>query len=62
MPERADTVKIGYFGQINPFKGVDTLLEALSRLRPEVRKRVHVGLHGANLEAQTEDFENDIAD
>lgn len=46
---------VGYFGQINPFKGVDVLLEAVTSLiRSNVDIRVR--LFGANLEVQDESF------
>jgi len=53
--------RLGFFGQITEFKGVDCLLEALALLDEEVRKQVHLDLHGANLEAQTEAFQKKIA-
>jgi glycosyltransferase involved in cell wall biosynthesis len=45
---RNDRVVFGYFGQINPFKGVDVLLEAAMMLPEEIRDRVEVRIHGEN--------------
>jgi glycosyltransferase involved in cell wall biosynthesis len=44
--------RFGYFGQINPFKGVDVLLQALHVMRPEIRRKIQVEIHAANLEQQ----------
>jgi glycosyltransferase involved in cell wall biosynthesis len=38
----------GYFAQINPFKGYDVLLEAVSLLPASVRRQVIVRIHGEN--------------
>jgi len=51
-----DTIQFGYFGQINPFKGVDVLLEAFKKLPKEVAEKVHLNIHGANLEQQDSQF------
>jgi len=52
--------RFGYFGQINPYKGVDVLLEALVGMSKSERKEVVVEIHGANLEWQPEDFKRRI--
>ncbi|WHI48563.1 glycosyltransferase family 4 protein [Microbulbifer sp. JMSA004] len=54
--------RFAFFGQINPFKGVDVLLEAFKLLPDEVREEVHLDIHGANLEGQTEEFQEKIHD
>jgi glycosyltransferase involved in cell wall biosynthesis len=41
--------RLGFFGQLTPFKGADILLEAMRLLREE-RPDVHLWLHGANVE------------
>jgi glycosyltransferase involved in cell wall biosynthesis len=41
--------RLGFFGQLNPFKGVEVLLKAMSILL-EQAPDVHLVLHGANLE------------
>jgi glycosyltransferase involved in cell wall biosynthesis len=43
-----DAVTVGFFGQINPFKGVDLLLDAADRIarRPELAARLRLRVHG----------------
>ncbi|MGO4706853.1 glycosyltransferase [Microvirga sp. 2MCAF38] len=41
-------VVFGYFGQINPFKGIDILLEATAMLPEELRPAIEVRIHGDN--------------
>lgn len=52
--------RFGYFGQVNPYKGIDILLEALHSLKKTERKKIHVEIHGANLETQTGQFQEKI--
>ncbi|QFT53789.1 glycosyltransferase family 4 protein [Microbulbifer sp. THAF38] len=52
--------RFAFFGQINPFKGVDVLLEAFRLLPEDIQKKVHLDIHGANLEGQTEAFQEKI--
>jgi glycosyltransferase involved in cell wall biosynthesis len=49
-------IRLAFFGQINQYKGVDILLEALGMLDSKTRKKVIVELHGANLELQPKSF------
>lgn len=49
-------IRIAFFGQINQYKGVDILLEALGMLEKKTRKKVIVELHGANLDLQPKAF------
>jgi glycosyltransferase involved in cell wall biosynthesis len=51
-----DKIRFGFFGQINPYKGVDVLLSAAALLSEEERSRIEIDLHGANLEIQSEEF------
>ena len=44
--------RFAFFGQINPFKGIDVLLEAMHTLPAPALKRIVVEIHGANLELQ----------
>ena len=53
--------RFAFFGQINPFKGVDVLLEAFAALPEETQEQVHLDIHGANLHLQEEDFQNKIS-
>lgn len=43
---RTGTLRILFFGQIKPYKGLDTLIEAVSRLPPEARRCVHLRVCG----------------
>jgi glycosyltransferase involved in cell wall biosynthesis len=52
--------RFGFFGQINPFKGLRTLLEAVDALPPDIRDRMEVGVHGANLDKQNTEFRADV--
>ena len=51
---------IGYFGQINPYKGVAELLEAVRDLDDEVKSCIELRLHGANLSMQTAAFKERV--
>ncbi|QYZ70044.1 glycosyltransferase family 4 protein [Neotabrizicola shimadae] len=66
-PERAprsadDPITFAYFGQINPFKGVDVLLNAVDSLaaRPDLAGRFRVRIHG-NVIGVTPAFEQRLA-
>lgn len=50
----------GFFGQINPYKGVDVLLQALTELPKSERKKIVVEIHGANLEWQSKEYQEKI--
>ncbi|BBM00391.1 glycosyltransferase family 4 protein [Microbulbifer sp. GL-2] len=52
--------RFAFFGQINPFKGVDVLLEAFKLLPEDFQEKVHLDIHGANLQGQTEEFQEKI--
>lgn len=52
--------RFGFFGQINPFKGLDVLLKALHEMPKEERKKIVLEVHGANLEGQTGEFQQKI--
>lgn len=52
--------RFGYFGQINPYKGVDVILEAFARLPKKVRKMVTLDIFGSALENQTPEFQEKI--
>jgi glycosyltransferase involved in cell wall biosynthesis len=53
--------RLGFFGQINRYKGVALLLQAMRRLDKE-GIAAHLRLHGANLDLQPEDFRREFAD
>ncbi len=62
--------RLGYFGQFNPFKGIDVLLRAMRRLQAEpaddagggAARRPSLRVHGANLDLQGGAFQNAIRD
>ena len=60
--------RIGFFGQLNPFKGINVFLKALQNLVDESSRRhdkdgsgsrqeVHAWMHGANLDLQLPNFQ-----
>jgi glycosyltransferase involved in cell wall biosynthesis len=51
----------GFFGQINPFKGLDVLLQATAMLPPEARKSVEVRVHGENRHFREGEFAQRMA-
>lgn len=52
--------RFGFFGQINPYKGLDVILEALSQLPKNERKKIVLEVHGANLEQQQPEYQKKI--
>ncbi len=65
LPERAIAEgetrnRFGFFGQINPYKGVDLLLQALHEIPKNQRKQLVMEIHGANLESQPVEFREKI--
>jgi glycosyltransferase involved in cell wall biosynthesis len=50
---------IGFFGQLSRFKGARVMLEAMALLGDDVD--AHLWLHGANLELQTQEFQDEFA-
>lgn len=61
-PDPAQTktpTNIGFFGQLSEFKGGRVMLAAMSLLPDDVD--AHLWLHGANLELQTQEFQDEFA-
>ena len=52
--------RFGFFGQINPFKGLDVALQALHELPKADRKQIVLEVHGANLDRQPPDYQDRI--
>jgi glycosyltransferase involved in cell wall biosynthesis len=48
--------RFAYFGQINPYKGVDVILDAFVRLAPSVRRKVSLDVFGSALHNQAPEF------
>ncbi len=54
-----DPSSLGFFGQLNFFKGTTVLLKAMSLLAEE-GSDAHLWLYGANLDLQTEEFQGEV--
>lgn len=52
--------RYGYFGSVNPFKGITVVLRALALMPPEDRSRLVIKIHGANLNDQGDNFKQEI--
>jgi len=50
-------LRLGFFGQVNPYKGLDILLEAMTLMQKSAGLDVHLEIHGANLDIQPVDFQ-----
>ena len=61
LPEGGTRNRFAFFGQNNPFKGIDILLEALHMLPKKERKKLVVEIHGANFEQRPGKFEEKIS-
>ena len=61
-PLRAEEAraKFAYYGQINPYKGVDVILEAFANLPKKIRKQVSLDIFGSALQNQTPEFQEKI--
>ena len=51
--------RLGFFGQLTPFKGVHVLLEAM-RLLLVAQPKAELWIHGANLELQSPEFRKEV--
>nr|WP_165820003.1 glycosyltransferase [Microvirga sp. KLBC 81] len=51
---------LAFFGQVNPFKGVDVLLEACASLPKRMRKKLEVRIHGENKHFRDGEFAQKI--
>jgi glycosyltransferase involved in cell wall biosynthesis len=56
----ARRVRVGFFGQVNKFKGIDILVRAVAMLPSDIRAGLEVGIHGANMEQQEEPFRTEV--
>lgn len=52
--------RFGYFGQINPYKGLKVILEAMNSMNELDKSKIVLEIHGANLEYQNEEFQQNI--
>lgn len=61
VSNESQKVTFAFFGQINPYKGIDVLIEAIMLLPKKVRNMLVVDIHGANLEHQSDKYQMDVA-
>lgn len=52
--------RLAFFGQINPFKGIDILMHAMLSMKKSERDGFVVEIHGANFEHQADDFKTSV--
>ncbi len=52
--------RFAYFGQINPYKGSDVLIEAFAHLPKKIRKIVSLDIYGAGLHTCPEEYQEKI--
>jgi glycosyltransferase involved in cell wall biosynthesis len=52
--------RFAFFGQINPYKGVDVILEAFAAMPKKLRKLVTLDIFGSGLGLQTPEFQERI--
>lgn len=62
LPEtkQSELTRFAFFGQVNPFKGIDILIEAYLMLPRSVRRNVCVDIHGANFEHQEGEYQQHV--
>jgi glycosyltransferase involved in cell wall biosynthesis len=58
-PKTKSPTNIGFFGQLSYFKGTKVMLDAMSLLAEDAG--AHLWLHGANLDLQTQEFQDEFA-
>ena len=58
LDERARN-RLGFFGQLTPYKGIEILLEAMRLLGPDFDG--HLWIHGANLDLQPHDYRDRVS-
>lgn len=59
--EREPRDRIGFFGQLSPYKGIDILLRAMDRLaRSDPARAPRLTVHGANLDLQDHAFRDEV--
>lgn len=52
--------RIAFFGQINPFKGIDLLMRAMLSMTRKQRDAMVIEIHGANFEYQSSEFKDSV--
>ena len=59
-PKNLPKVKVAFFGQVNPYKGIDILLSAIDSLSKKYREMLTVEIHGANFSNQRSEYQERI--
>lgn len=62
-PRTGPRNRFTYFGQVNPYKGIDVLLEAMKIVGRETQRMPHapmLKIHGANLDIQHSEFADKV--
>ncbi|WP_062374942.1 glycosyltransferase [Halomonas sp. KX33721] len=59
-PPKPTRNRLAFFGQINPFKGIDILMHAMLSMEKEERDKFVVEIHGANFEHQADEFKTSV--
>jgi len=52
--------RFAYFGQINPYKGLDIILDAFAILPQRIKKQISLDIFGAGLDRQTTEYKDKI--
>lgn len=63
IPLRAtndEYINLTYIGQINPYKGLNVLLDSIKLLDRKQRKKICLNIHGSSLQNQPEAFREEI--
>lgn len=60
LAEGEKRTRFAYFGQITPFKGLDVLLSAILLIPKPIRRTLSLEIHGANINAQSDEYQANI--
>lgn len=55
-------LRLGYFGQVTPYKGVDVLLRAVDALPEKIKEKISVSIYGGLVEGLSNAFQDAIKD
>ncbi|MUH71371.1 glycosyltransferase [Psychrosphaera haliotis] len=55
-------VSFAFFGQVNPFKGIRVLLDAIKYLDKKTQNLISLDIHGANIENQSAKFKKYVSE
>lgn len=60
LTENGQRGRFAYFGQINPYKGLDIVLDAFAVLPKRIKKQVSLDIFGSGLEWQSTEYKDKI--